>query len=66
MLLELGLRVYDTRWSVKSLHLTRQSLINFFLKMFVKTQSTVAKILGIESLSPHVSGNPKFEYAGAG
>lgn len=28
-----------------------------------KTQSTVAKILGIESLSPHVSGNPKFEYA---
>ncbi|HFF1231772.1 TPA: relaxosome protein TraM, partial [Escherichia coli] len=25
--------------------------------------SSVAKILGIESLSPHVSGNPKFEYA---
>ena len=33
------------------------------LECVVKTQSTVAKILGIESLSPHVSGNPKFEYA---
>ena len=33
------------------------------LECAVKTQSTVAKILGIESLSPHVSGNPKFEYA---
>ena len=28
-----------------------------------RKESTVAKILGIESLSPHVSGNPKFEYA---
>ncbi|EAM7946240.1 conjugal transfer protein TraM, partial [Salmonella enterica subsp. enterica serovar Typhimurium] len=25
--------------------------------------SSVAKILGIGSLSPHVAGNPKFEYA---
>ncbi|ENA5105780.1 relaxosome protein TraM, partial [Escherichia coli] len=33
------------------------------LECAVKTQSTVAKILGIESLSPQVSGNPKFEYA---
>ena len=33
------------------------------LECVVKTQSTVAKILGIESLSPHVSGKPKFEYA---
>ncbi|WP_252492188.1 conjugal transfer relaxosome DNA-binding protein TraM, partial [Escherichia coli] len=33
------------------------------LECVVKTQSSVAKILGIESLSPHVSGNPKFEYA---
>ncbi|WP_288143289.1 relaxosome protein TraM, partial [Escherichia coli] len=33
------------------------------LECVVQTQSSVAKILGIESLSPHVSGNPKFEYA---
>lgn len=33
------------------------------LECVVKTQSSVAKILGIESLSPHVSGNSKFEYA---
>ncbi len=31
MLLELGLRVYEVRWSVKSLHLIRLSLINYFL-----------------------------------
>lgn len=36
---------------------------SMLLECVVKTQSSVAKILGIESLSPHVSGNPKFEYA---
>ncbi len=33
MLLELGLRVYTLRWSVKSLRLIRQSLINCFLNV---------------------------------
>ncbi len=33
------------------------------LENVLKTQSSVAKILGIGSLSPHVAGNPKFEYA---
>ncbi len=51
------------RWSVKSLHLIRLSFNKLLLECVVKTQSSVAKILGIESLSPHVSGNPKFEYA---
>ena len=53
MLLELGLRVYDAQMEFNKL----------LLECVVKTQSSVAKILGIESLSPHVSGNPKFEYA---
>lgn len=33
MLLEFGLRVYTLRWSVKSLRLIRQSLINCFLNV---------------------------------
>ena len=64
MLLERQGFVYmRLRWSVKSLHLIRLSLTKFCFECVVKTQSSVAKILGIESLSPHVSGNPKFEYA---
>ena len=30
----------------------------------VKTQFTVNKVLGIECLSPHVNGNPKWEWSG--
>ena len=51
------------RWSVKSLRLIQTEFNKLLLECVVKTQSSVAKILGIESLSPHVSGNPKFEYA---
>ena len=56
MLLELGLRVHEAQ-------MERKEFNKVLLECAVKTQSTVAKILGIESLSPHVSGNPKFEYA---
>lgn len=63
MLLELGLRVYDAHMERKESAFNQTEFNKLLLECVVKTQSTVAKILGIESLSPHVSGNPKFEYA---
>ncbi|ELT5720690.1 relaxosome protein TraM [Escherichia coli] len=63
MLLELGLRVYDAQMERKESAFNQTEFNKLLLECIVKTQSTVAKILGIESLSPHVSGNPKFEYA---
>ena len=63
MLLELGLRVYDAQMERKESPFNQTEFNKLLLECVVKTQSTVAKILGIESLSPHVSGNPKFEYA---
>ncbi|AXK31229.1 MULTISPECIES: conjugal transfer relaxosome DNA-binding protein TraM [Enterobacteriaceae] len=63
MLLELGLRVYDVQMERKESAFNQTEFNKLLLECVVKTQSTVAKILGIESLSPHVSGNPKFEYA---
>lgn len=63
MLLELGLRVYEAQMERKGSAFNQAEFNKVLLECAVKTQSTVAKILGIESLSPHVSGNPKFEYA---
>ena len=63
MLLELGLRVYDAQMERKESAFNQTEFNKLLLECVVKTQSMVAKILGIESLSPHVSGNPKFEYA---
>ncbi|HAX7961216.1 TPA: conjugal transfer relaxosome DNA-binding protein TraM [Escherichia coli] len=63
MLLELGLRVYEAQMERKESAFNQTAFNKLLLECVVKTQSSVAKILGIESLSPHVSGNPKFEYA---
>ncbi len=63
MLLELGLRVYDAQMERKESAFNQTEFNKLLLECVVKTQSSVAKILGIESLSPHVSGNPNFEYA---
>ena len=63
MLLELGLRVYEAQMERKESAFNQAEFNKVLLECAVKTQSTVAKILGIESLSPHVSANPKFEYA---
>ena len=63
MLLELGLRVHEAQMERKESAFNQAEFNKVLLECAVKTQSTVAKILGIESLSPHVSGNPMFEYA---
>ncbi|EKQ3308888.1 TPA: conjugal transfer relaxosome DNA-binding protein TraM [Escherichia coli] len=62
MLLELGLRVYEAQMERKESAFNQAEFNKVLLECVVKTQSTVAKILGMESLSPHVVGNPKFEY----
>ncbi|SQL83302.1 conjugal transfer protein TraM [Escherichia coli] len=64
MLLELGLRVYDAQIQMerKKSAFNQTEFNKLLLECVVKTQSTVAKILGIESLSPHISGNSKFKY----
>ncbi|ELC8790416.1 relaxosome protein TraM [Salmonella enterica] len=63
MLLELGLRVYEAQMERKESAFNQTEFNRLLLECVVKTQSSVAKILGIESFSPHVAGNPKFEYA---
>ena len=63
MLLELGLRVHEAQMERKESAFNQAEFNKVLLECAVKTQSTVAKSLGIESLSPHVSGNPTFEYA---
>ncbi|WP_407243065.1 conjugal transfer relaxosome DNA-binding protein TraM [Escherichia coli] len=64
MLLELGLRVHEAQMERKESAFNQTEFNKLLLECVVKNnQSSVAKILGIESLSPHVSGNPKFEYA---
>lgn len=63
MLLELGLRVYEAQMERKESAFNQTEFNKLLLECVVKTQSTVAKILGIESLSPHVAGNPKFEFS---
>ncbi|EAA2736930.1 conjugal transfer protein TraM [Salmonella enterica subsp. enterica] len=63
MLLELGLRVYEAQMERKESPFNQTEFNKVLLENVLKTQSSVAKILGIGSLSHHVAGNPKFEYA---
>ncbi|EHU7156882.1 relaxosome protein TraM [Salmonella enterica] len=63
MLLELGLRVYEAQMERKESPFNQTEFNKVLLENVLKTQSSVAKILGIGSLSPHVAENQKFEYA---
>nr|UGK56969.1 Relaxosome protein TraM [Escherichia coli] len=64
MLLELGLRVYDAQMERKESAFNQTEFNKLLLECVVKKHSQRwQRFLGIESLSPHVSGNPKFEYA---
>ncbi|AKW13624.1 relaxosome protein TraM [Salmonella enterica subsp. enterica] len=63
MLLELGLRVYEAQMERKESAFNQMEFNRVLLENVLKTQSSVVKILGIGSISPHVAGNPKFEYA---
>ncbi len=63
MLLELGLRVHEAQMERKESAFNQTEFNKVLLECVLKTQSSVVKILGMDSLSPHVVGNPKFEYA---
>ncbi|PNU95171.1 relaxosome protein TraM [Salmonella enterica] len=58
-----GARDKDISFSGTSSIFNQTEFNKVLLENVLKTQSSVAKILGIGSLSPHVAGNPKFEYA---
>ncbi|MEI7412139.1 conjugal transfer relaxosome DNA-binding protein TraM [Pectobacterium aroidearum] len=63
MLLELGLRVYEAQMERKETAFNQREYNRILLENILKTQKTVARILGISALSPHVKGNEKFEYS---
>jgi hypothetical protein len=60
MLLELGLRVYEAQMERKESGFNQMAFNKALLESVIKTQFTVNKVLGIECLSPHVSGNPRW------
>ncbi|RLM11796.1 conjugal transfer protein TraM [Gibbsiella quercinecans] len=62
MLLELGLRVYEAQMERKDSGFNQMLFNRALLESVIKTQFTVNKILGIECLSPHVVGSPKWEW----
>ena len=64
MLLELGLRVYEAQMERKESGFNQMAFNRALLESMVKTQFTVNKVLGIECLSPHVHGNPRWEWTG--
>ena len=64
MLLELGLRVYEAQMERKESGFNQMAFNRALLESMVKTQFTVNKVLGIECLSPHVNGNPKWQWSG--
>ena len=64
MLLEFGLRVYEAQMERKESGFNQMAFNRALLESMVKTQFTVNKVLGIECLSPHVNGNPKWEWSG--
>ena len=62
MLLELGLRVYEAQMERKESGFNQMEFNKVLLENVIKTQLSMAKVLGISSLSPHVAGIEKFEF----
>ena len=62
MLLELGLRVYEAQMERKESGFNQMEYNKVLLDNVIKTQLSIAKVLGISSLSLHVSDMPKFEF----
>ncbi len=62
MLVELGLRVYEAQMERKESGFNQMAFNKILLETVLKTQFATNKILGISCLSPHISGNQKFEW----
>lgn len=63
MLLELGLRVYEAQMERRESGFNQMEFNKVLLENVVKTQLSMAKVLGISSLSPHVASLDKFRYS---
>lgn len=64
MLIELGLRVYEAQMERKESRFNQMLFNKTILEAVLKTQFISSKLLAMESMSPHIAGNDKFEFRG--
>lgn len=62
MLLELGLRVYEAQMERKDSGFNQTEFNKVLLENVIKTQFTISKILAIDSLSPHIKDDERFDF----
>lgn len=62
MLVELGLRVYEAQMERKESPFNQMLFNKTLLEAVLKSQFISSKILAMESMSPHLDGNDKFEF----
>lgn len=62
MLLELGLRVYEAQMERKESGFNQAEFNKMLLENVIKTQFSISKVLAIESLSPHIQGDERFDF----
>lgn len=62
MLVELGLRVYEAQMERKESPFNQMLFNKTLLEAVLKSQFISSKLLAMESMSPHLAGNDKFEF----
>ncbi|HGV9262555.1 TPA: conjugal transfer relaxosome DNA-binding protein TraM [Klebsiella aerogenes] len=62
MLLELGLRVYEAQMERKESGFNQTKFNKVLLENVIKTQFTISKVLAMDSLSPHINGDDRFDF----
>lgn len=62
MLLELGLRVYEAQMQRKESGFNQTEFNKVLLENVLKTQFAISKVLAMESLSPHIKGDERFDF----
>ncbi|WP_415859291.1 conjugal transfer relaxosome DNA-binding protein TraM [Klebsiella grimontii] len=62
MLIELGLRVYEAQMERKESGFNQTEFNKILLENVLKTQFAMSKVLAIESLSPHVENDERFDF----
>lgn len=64
MLVELGLRVYEAQMERKASPFNQMLFNKTILESVLKTLFISSKLIAMESMSPHIAGNDKFEFRG--
>lgn len=62
MLLELGLRVYEAQMERKESGFNQTEYNKVLLENVMKTQFTISKVLAMDSLSPHIKADDRFDF----